>query len=194
MCFRLARSEISRILRVGRGNQTTPGEGTGHPRLSKPRVERVEIVVEIPEKTALFVCNGSSHRSAMAETIMKSLNWDWVTESANLDNITGEFLDCRSIGVIQEKGYELKCGFRKVTQEDFFNYNYIIGLDTIGVRKLMQMAPPGTVGKVHVLTEFDPKGGDCVQDPQLDGRFAGYRRCIQTIERSIRNFNVQHEA
>ncbi len=127
----------------------------------------------------LFVCQGNTCRSPMAEFMMKDLvryrkiDNHFQIDSAALsdDNIGMKMLPgarkkLQDVGVPFDKEHTS----RKMTREDFDNNDYIICMDEKNERDL-HASFPDPQGKIHRLFEFSERPDRNIPDPWFTGDF-----------------------
>mgnify|MGYP003323879295 CR=1 FL=1 len=126
----------------------------------------------------MFVCHGNICRSPMAEFIFK----DMVAKLGRSD----EFYVASSATSYEEIGNAVHRGTRaklaqhgistegkyaiRMTKEDYENYDYIIGMDSMNIRNILHITGGDPDGKIHKLKDYSGSGGD-VSDPWYSDRF-----------------------
>ena len=135
----------------------------------------------INKVSVLFICMGNISRSPTAEGVLKS-----IVESKNLsDAITidsagthdyhiGNPPDARAQATAQQHGVDLTSLIaRKVSTQDFNDFDYIIAMDNdnlINLKTLQNNLPFPTKASVHLFMEFAVNWHtDEVPDPYYDG-------------------------
>ena len=110
----------------------------------------------------LFVCLGNICRSSAAEEIFRNkISEEGFSniisvDSAGLINFhQGEKSDPRMIAHAQKRGYNLTHRSRPITQQDYHNFDLIIGMDSQNIYRLKKDALKNNVEKkIHIMTEF----------------------------------------
>lgn len=138
----------------------------------------------------LFVCLGNICRSPSAEGIFRH----YVSEQGACDRYDidsagliahheGELPDGRMRAHAARRGYELTSRSRPITYEDFFHYEYIIGMDNANRERLLDLAPTAeTAQKVSLLTDWaDDAPKDHIPDPYYGGA-EGFEHVLDLIE------------
>lgn len=97
----------------------------------------------------LFVCLGNICRSPSAEGLFRhyvasqGAEGDYEIDSAGLiAHHEGELPDGRMRAHAARRGYSLESRSRPITYEDFFHFDYIIGMDEANRERLLELAPP----------------------------------------------------
>ncbi|MCC8153222.1 MAG: low molecular weight phosphotyrosine protein phosphatase [Tannerellaceae bacterium] len=126
----------------------------------------------------LFVCLGNICRSPSAETIMRKLVSDsGLSEQIEIDSAgtmgyhEGELPDSRMRMHGARRGYSLDSRSRPVCMDDFYEFDYILGMDDRNVADLKRKAPDATtLRKIHRMTDFSKNQlHDHVPDPYYGG-------------------------
>lgn len=124
-----------------------------------------------------FVCLGNICRSPMAEFVMKSLTDQVYIESRATSNWEhGNPIHRGTLRVFQEHhiSYDKHKRSIPLAKSDFYEFDYLIGMDEQNVRDMLAMAPVECHKKILL---FDKQG---VPDPYYTGRFeATYQQVIK---------------
>ena len=141
-------------------------------------------------KKILFVCLGNICRSSSAEEIMRTLvkraglQQEIDVDSAGILNYhQGELPDSRMRMHAARRGYELTHRSRPVCTDDFFEFDWIIGMDDRNIQDLKDKAPsPETEKKICRMTDFcRAKQVDYVPDPYYGGAH-GFENVLDILE------------
>lgn len=141
-------------------------------------------------KKILFVCLGNICRSSSAEEIMRTLvkqaglQQEIGIDSAGILNYhQGELPDSRMRMHAARRGYELAHRSRPVCTEDFFEFDWVIGMDDRNIQDLKDKAPsPETEKKICRMTDFcRVKQVDYVPDPYYGGA-QGFENVLDILE------------
>lgn len=141
-------------------------------------------------KKILFVCLGNICRSSSAEEIMRTLvkqaglQQEIGIDSAGILNYhQGELPDSRMRMHAARRGYELTHRSRPVCTEDFFEFDWVIGMDDRNIQDLKDRAPsPETEKKICRMTDFcRVKQVDYVPDPYYGGA-QGFENVLDKLE------------
>ena len=127
----------------------------------------------------LFVCHGNICRSPMAEFIMRDL----VTHAG----LGGKFHIASAATSTEELGnpvypparrklaeHGISCAgktARQLTQEDYSQYNLLIGMDRTNLRNMSYILGGDPEEKLHLLLEFAGRSGEGIADPWYTGDF-----------------------
>lgn len=144
----------------------------------------------------LFVCLGNICRSPSAEAVFKKKAADSglivkIDSAGTAGYHNGAAPDKRSQAVAMEKGYNfkgLKC--RKVIEQDFEKFDYILGMDNENVANLLQYCPEKFKHKVLLFLSFSQSEEQQVPDPYYGGR-RGFEFVLDLIEQGADGL-VQH--
>ena len=138
----------------------------------------------------MFVCLGNICRSPAAETIMRKLVEDaglekeFVIDSAGLISYhEGEPADGRMRAHAARRGYRITHLSRPVCYNDFFAFDWIVGMDESNISKLKALAPGvEEEGKVVRMADFcRQKVVDHVPDPYYGGA-SGFENVLDILE------------
>ncbi|MEW4354905.1 low molecular weight protein-tyrosine-phosphatase [Streptococcus pneumoniae] len=119
-------------------------------------------------KKVVFVCLGNICRSPMAEFVMKSLTDEIYIESRATSSWEhGNPIHQGTQKILQEYGidYDKKKTSQQMSDMDFANFDYIIGMDSANIRDLNKMAPAAYKEKIVPFTS------QSVPDPWYTGDF-----------------------
>ena len=138
----------------------------------------------------LFVCLGNICRSPSAEGVFRHyvseqgacVRYD-IDSAGLIAHHEGELPDGRMRAHAARRGYELVSRSRPITYEDFFYYDYIIGMDSANRERLLDLAPTEeTAQKVSLLTDWaDDAPKDHIPDPYYGGA-EGFEHVLDLIE------------
>ncbi|MCQ2196296.1 MAG: low molecular weight phosphotyrosine protein phosphatase [Bacteroidaceae bacterium] len=138
----------------------------------------------------LFVCLGNICRSCAAQTVMQSIvdrnqrQADFFIDSAGIiDYHEGEQADSRMRRHAFDRGYRITHLSRPVRQDDFRDFDYIIGMDDSNIKRLNAMAPSNAdKGRIHRMTEWSRAFDvDEVPDPYYGGD-KGFENVLDLLE------------
>ena len=141
----------------------------------------------------LFVCLGNICRSPSAEGVFRhyvteqGAAEDYEIDSAGLIAVhEGELPDGRMRAHAARRGYTLDSRSRPISYEDFFYYDYIIGMDESNRERLLEKAPTAELAeKVSLLTDWAPDAAkDHVPDPYYGGA-EGFEHVLDLLEHCL---------
>lgn len=143
----------------------------------------------------LFVCLGNICRSPLAEGRFRHL----VQERGLHDHFLIDSAATSSWHIgspPDDRGCEaaLLAGFdiggqraRKVAEEDFTRFHYILAMDQTNLRALRERAPAAHVDKIDYLMSHSPAGVLEVPDPYYGG-VEGFQNCLDLITTGAEGF------
>lgn len=143
----------------------------------------------------LFVCLGNICRSPMAEGIFKQmveqegLSSKITTDSAGTSKYhTGSLPDSRMREVAEQNGITLTHKARQLSFGDFYDFHYIIAMDSSNYEDIMAERPINDDHKAQILMmrEFDMERGEHemdVPDPYYGGQ-QGFEDLYKMLYRS----------
>lgn len=127
----------------------------------------------------LFVCHGNICRSPMAEFVMKDL-----VEKAGLSKnfrIESAAVSNEEIGntvyppvrkLLTQNGISCEGKYaRKMTQQDYDDFDLLIGMDSDNIRRMKNIVGVDTKDKIFLLKSFSGQPHGEVADPWYSGDF-----------------------
>lgn len=138
----------------------------------------------------LFICHGNICRSCTAQTIMQhivdeyGMSNNFIIDSAGIiDYHEGEMADARMRKHASKRGYNITHLSRPVSSSDFYNFDYIIGMDNNNLTSLHRIAPSCELeSKIHMMTEWcEQHQDDVVLDPYYGGSL-GFEKVLDLLE------------
>ena len=139
----------------------------------------------------LFVCLGNICRSAAANGIMESIiSREALDSSIKVDSAgtygghRGELPDARMRSAAAARGYNLTHRSRRITEEDFYKFDYIIVMDDMNYESVSRLAPERKyLDKVYRFVEFctSHPQWSYVPDPYYEGR-EGFELVLDLLE------------
>lgn len=147
----------------------------------------------------LFVCTGNICRSPTAEGVLRHLiQQRGLAELFHLDSAgtqayhVGEAPDERSTATAKKRGiamHDLRA--RKVTFDDFHDFDYIFAMDKSHYHWLQVLQPKDSKAKVHLYLDFcDIAHTKEVPDPYY-GKQNGFENVLDLIEEASRNLLIK---
>lgn len=126
----------------------------------------------------LFVCLGNICRSPMAEGLMKQYSRQrgeilQVDSAGTSSWEAGNLPHPGTQAVLKREGVDFTAMHsRPITKEDYYLFDWIIGMDKQNIADLIELAPDGMEDKVHLYMEVvDGKQSQEIPDPWYSGQF-----------------------
>jgi protein-tyrosine phosphatase len=144
----------------------------------------------------LFVCMGNICRSPTAEGVFaKTIQEAYMDDRFSIDSAgthayhIGEMPDPRAQNAARERGIELKhLKARKVSAEDFEQFDYILAMDGDNYASLMGTCPDEYKDKVKYFLDYAPElNVREVPDPYYGGKF-GFERVLDMVTAASTGF------
>jgi len=151
-------------------------------------------VTEIKEKKRiLFVCMGNICRSPTAEGVFRyhaeqtgKIEWLEIDSAGTHAYHTGEPPDRRARAAAERRGMSLEgIHARRVTNEDFVRFDYIVAMDEDNLSRLRDESPEEHRSKLRLFLEFTSSDEREVPDPYYGGA-AGFERVLDLVEEASR--------
>ncbi|XP_023036317.1 low molecular weight phosphotyrosine protein phosphatase 1 isoform X2 [Drosophila willistoni] len=147
-------------------------------------------------------CKSNTCRSPMAESVMEHLIQkhqlhDWHTDSAGLrDWNVGREPQGRAQHLLQQHGLKSRHLSRLITSQDFYDFDYILGMDSENLKELQQMANslrPQPHCKILLLGSFlERKEDEIIPDPYFSQGMGGFHSAYLQINESCEAFVKKH--
>jgi len=138
--------------------------------------------------SVLFVCMGNICRSPTAEAVFRKKATKnglgiSIDSAGTLGAHAREKPDPRSIKVGEEHGYSFEgIKARKVTLEDFENFDLVLAMDKSNLTNLLDIAPAEYQGKVQLFLDYGEQfDEEEVPDPYYGGS-GGFKYVLQLVE------------
>ncbi|MBE5872188.1 MAG: low molecular weight phosphotyrosine protein phosphatase [Lachnospiraceae bacterium] len=138
----------------------------------------------------LFVCHGNICRSTMAESVFTYMVKErglqeefYINSAATSYEEIGNTPHYGTVNKLRAVGIPLVPHRAvRMTQEDYEEYDYLIGMDTANIRNMTRIAGGDKEQKIYKLMTFADSGRD-VADPWYTGDFEStYRDVTQGCE------------
>jgi len=145
------------------------------------------------EISILFVCMGNICRSPTAEGVFRHhASEAGLSDRVFIDSAgthayhVGEPPDRRAVAAAERRGVSLQdIRARRVSDDDFDRFDYIIAMDEDNVAQLQEQGSPEHRSKVRLFLEFSSSGTQEVPDPYYGGA-AGFERVLDLVEDASR--------
>lgn len=143
----------------------------------------------LPEHAVLFVCLGNICRSPTAEGVFRALAREAGLEARlRIDSAgTGSWHvgappDARAMAAASARGYDLSTiRARKVTVQDFHEFDLILAMDEDNLLNLQGIAPEGGRARLGLLLDYVPGSVTrAVPDPYYGGR-NGFEQVLDLV-------------
>lgn len=138
----------------------------------------------------------------MAEAILQDLIHkkqlkDWHTDSAGLrDWNVGYEAQGRAQDLLQQHGLKTKHLSRRITEQDFYEYDIIFGMDNSNLMELQQMAgelQPKPQCRILLLGSYiGRKEDEIIEDPYFSRGMGSFHAAYAQILESCQNFVQTH--
>ena len=151
-------------------------------------------MTEVKEKTSVvFVCMGNICRSPTAEGVFRHLaEQAGLSGQLHIDSAgthayhAGEPPDHRARAAAERRGMSLDGIYaRRVMEEDFDRFDYVIAMDEDNLERLRAEAPAHHHDKLRLFLEFASSNEREVPDPYYGGS-AGFERVLDLVEEASR--------
>lgn len=145
------------------------------------------------KKSVLFVCMGNICRSPTAEGVFRHyVNKAGLADQIDVDSAgthayhIGEPPDRRANAAAERRGISLaEIRARRVTNDDFEFFDYIIAMDEDNQERLLERAPDEHRSKVQLFLSYASVSETEVPDPYYGGA-AGFERVLDLVEAASR--------
>jgi len=148
-----------------------------------------------PKTSVLFICLGNICRSPLGEAVLQHLvkqrnlqSKFRIDSAATASYHVGGTPDSRAMKVLKEKGVQYKHTVRKVTSDDFREFDYIFGMDNENISNLKRVQPSDSKAKIELLGSYDPEGDTIIRDPYYDDDDQGFYKCYDQCVRDCNAF------
>ena len=143
--------------------------------------------------SVIFVCMGNICRSPTAEGVFRH----FVEEAGLSDTISvdsagthayhhGAPADSRAKAAAVSRGYDLSTlRARKIVDEDFERFDYVIAMDQYNVELLEEQAGDAASSRISLFLDFTPGDETEVPDPYYGG-VAGFEKVLDLVEEASR--------
>ncbi len=144
-------------------------------------------------KRILFVCLGNICRSPAAEGVLRAKARDrgmslYIESAGTGAWHAGDPPDARMIKAAGRRGYDLSHQrARKVTDADFFEFDYLLAMDLSNQVDLLEVAPPNRECDIRLFLDFADSETRETPDPYYGGD-QGFEHVLDLIELGAAGF------
>lgn len=148
-------------------------------------------------KKVLFVCTGNICRSPTAEGVLRKRAAE-AGVSVHVDSAgthgyhSGEMPDPRAVRAADQRGYDISgIKARRLREEDYAEFDYVLALDEGHYRIMKQVCPPALQHKLRMTMQFAPHAHYAeVPDPYY-GPPAGFELVLDLLEQAVDGLLVE---
>lgn len=91
---------------------------------------------------------------------------DWEIDSAAIESWhVGNRPNPRAVAVMEKYYLAYDNRARQITNDDFYTFDYILGMDDYNIEDLTEMKPEDAKAQIFLLGDFDPEGERIIRDP-----------------------------
>lgn len=91
---------------------------------------------------------------------------DWDIDSAAIESWhVGDRPNAHAIAIMEKYYLAYDNRARQITTEDFYTFDYILGMDEMNIEDLTELKPDDAKAQIFLLGDFDPEGERIIRDP-----------------------------
>ena len=148
----------------------------------------------------LFICHGNICRSPMAEFVMKDMVQKagaaddfFIASAATSTEEIGNPLHHGTRSRLAREGISVAGKYaRQMTQRDYEEYDYLIGMDHWNLRNMQRITGPDTDKKLSLLLDYTDRAGADIDDPWYTGNFEEtYNDIVEGCTALLRNLGYE---
>lgn len=116
--------------------------------------------------------SGNTCRSPIAEAVFIDIVKkagrirDWHIDSAAIESWhVGSRPNARAVAIMDKYLLAYDNRARQITVDDFYTFEYILGMDSYNVEDLEEIRPTDAQAQIYLLGDFDPEGEKEIRDP-----------------------------
>lgn len=126
----------------------------------------------------LFICHGNICRSTMAESMFTHMVKEKhledcfeIDSAATSREEIGNGVHYGTVQKLKQVGIPIiPHKARQMSRQDYFDFDYLIGMDTANIRNMNKIAGGDSQNKIYKMLSFAGRGDD-VADPWYTGNF-----------------------
>lgn len=130
-------------------------------------------------KKIMFVCLGNICRSPMAQIMFQEiinhnkLNNKIMVDSAATSNYEiGNSIYQPAFQILKQNNYKnIEHKAKQINDQDFANFDYIVGMDKQNIINLKQMCPKKCLQKIHLIYDISATPTNEIKDPWYTNDF-----------------------
>ncbi len=148
----------------------------------------------------LFICHGNICRSPMAEFVMKDMIQKagaaddfFIASAATSTEEIGNPVHHGTRSRLAREGISVAGKYaRQMTQRDYEEYDYLIGMDHWNLRNMQRITGPDTDNKLSLLLDYTDRAGADIADPWYTGNFEEtYNDIVEGCTALLRNLGYE---
>lgn len=91
---------------------------------------------------------------------------EWQVDSAAIESWhVGNRPNPRAVEIMEKYSLAYDNRARQITIADFYNFDYIFGMDDFNIEDLNSLKPDDSNARILLLGDFDPEGERIIRDP-----------------------------
>lgn len=130
-------------------------------------------------KKIMFVCLGNICRSPMAQIMFQEIinqnklnNKIMVDSAATSDYEIGNYIYQPAFQILKQNNYKnIEHKAKQINDQDFANFDYIVGMDKQNIINLKQMCPKKCLQKIHLIYDISATPTNEIKDPWYTNDF-----------------------
>ncbi|MBO8441004.1 MAG: low molecular weight phosphotyrosine protein phosphatase [Firmicutes bacterium] len=130
-------------------------------------------------KKIMFVCLGNICRSPMAQIMFQEIinqnklnNKIMVDSAATSDYEIGNSIYQPAFQILKQNNYKnIEHKAKQINDQDFANFDYIVGMDKQNIINLKQMCPKKCLQKIHLIYDISATPTNEIKDPWYTNDF-----------------------
>ena len=151
------------------------------------------------KKSVLMVCMGNTCRSPIAQAVFQDIiekrgvSHKWFVDSAATHGFhTGKNPNFKGQEILKTHGISTSHKARTLNQEDFFRFDYILGMDNYNVQDIKSLKPSKSKAVIELFSKYDPSDSSTIRDPYCDRGYEGFELAYERSVRIVNQFLDTH--